>query len=369
MSLSGAFAVTAGLLLFAAGGLLVSSPLAQDKIDAYISLDSLRSTGEDWNVVFQDIEADRGRVTLQHDNWLMCFLHWRTLDSAKRDLSVEYVQHHLLNFWGPDMPFELTGTSGSVTVAGHDAYFVDGTIYEGAIKTRFVVWNCDQTGRQFTSDCNINKSLGTADDRLDLQYAITRTICCHDGCESKPNEELPQPYSAPEWQVSFQVPSEWRTSVYEDKKWFPEGPSQKSASLWTLLTNSQKHVELCWNESRQDVSAGLMTEMLDGLLIDTTAPGDSSGIVAYALDSVYVSDGRPMTEGSFQMLETAQGERYIDKYRFIASLGQAEERTFLLLAGLVDMTDVWGRQVNLTPSQETLAAFFENTVVPSVRVF
>ncbi len=369
MSLSRAFAVTTGLLLFAAGGLLVSSPVAQDGIDAHISLDNLRSTGEDWTVVFQDIETNQGRITLQHDNWLMCFLHWRPLDSANRDLSIEYVQHHLLNFWGPDMPFELTGTSGSVTVAGHDAYFVDGTIYEGAIKTRFVVWNCDQTGRQFTSDCNINKRMGTADDRLELQYEITRTICCHDGCESNPNEELPQPYSAPEWQVSFQVPSEWRTGVYEDKTWFPEGPSQNSASLWTLLTNSQKHVELCWRESNWDDSANIMTGMLDGLLIDTTAPGIATGIIGYTLNSIYVSEGKTMTEGSFQMLETVQGERYIDKYLFMAALKESEGRTSLLLAGLVDMTDVWGRQVNLTPSQETLAAFFENAVVPSVRDF
>ncbi len=369
MSLSRAFAVTAGFLLFAAGGLLVSSPAAQDEIDAYISLDNLRSSGEDWNILFQDIDSNQGRVTLQHDNWLMCFLHWRPLDSTNRDLSIEYVQHHLLNFWGPDMPFELTGVSGSVTVAGHDAYFVDGTIYDGAIKTRFIVWNCDQTGRQFTSDCNVNKSLGTADDRLELQYEITRTICCHDGCESSPSEELSQPYSAPEWQVSFQVPSEWRTNTYEDKTWFPEGPSQNSASLWTLLTNSQKHVELCWKESDQDISAELLTEMLDGLLIDTTVPGTATGIVGYTLNSIYVSEGRTMTEGSFQMLETVQGERYIDNYRFMASLGQKEGRTSLLLAGLVDMTDVWGRQVNLTPSQETLAAFFKNAVVSSVRDF
>ncbi len=356
-------------LLIGSACFVGSAFAGEAEVGAYVSLEHLRSSGDDWVVASDDVTAEAGHIRLRHDKWLMCFLHWRPLDSTNRDLSIAYVEKHLLSFWGPSMPFSLTGDTGRTVVAGHPAYYVGGTIGEGAIQTRFIVWNCEETGRQFTADCNINRRMGTVESQLEIQYEITASICCHKGCVSEENAELPNTYSSSDWMLSFDAPSSWRTHSYESSAWYPDGVDENSGSLWTLLTNSEKLIELHWAKHDGSLSSDRLTGKLDALLIDSVVAKESPGISGYTIDSVYEADGRFWAEGKLVWLQNYDGQVLPDECSFVAALWTKDDLDYLMLAGLTHMADVWGVKLDLSPTRETMHRFLLDEVLPGVGVY
>ncbi|MCP4704217.1 MAG: hypothetical protein GY865_06380 [candidate division Zixibacteria bacterium] len=340
-----------------------------EKQSSLISLENLRSSGDDWEVSSLDISPDEGKIRLRHDNWLMYFLHWRPLDSTNNELSIAYVENHLLNFWGTAMPFKLIGDTGTVEIAGHTAYYVGATIGDAMIKTRFIVWNCEKTNRQFTADCNVNLKMGTLEDKLKLQYEITSTICCHEDCTISDNTKLPKSYTSKEWELSFNKPRAWRTLPFETKQWFPDGINKTKGTLWTLMTNSQKVVELYWSKHKETLSNEKLLKSLDNLIIDSLQAKLSPGIVSYKVDTTYAKGDRFWAEGTFVWLENYDGQLLADSYTFIAMLGTKGDQDYLLFAGLTHMNEIWGRKIDLTPSRETLHRFLIEEIKPAVSFY
>ena len=357
------------LALVLACVLIISSASAQTPSSAlsdYIDLDRLRADGDDWEVMYENVAPENGRVTLYHNQWLMFFLHWRPLTDSMKELSSEYVVHHLLNFWGPSMPFTLSGTEGTTEVNGHKAYFVDATIY-GRIKTRFIVWNCEETGRQFTSDCNVNIFLGTNTDYLELQDTMTHTICCHGTCPSSPTDADMELYRSDKYNLSFVKPAVWHTSEYQDPTWFPEGPSDTNGTLWTLLTDSEKHIDLAWRPKVDKLTPDVMNEMLQALVLDTTLGKDTAAISQYILDSAAMSQGRLYGSGTLGLHYKGEGEPYTDDFVFVSTLWNKGDRTYLLLVSAINTQNVWGRKVDLYPRAINL--FRDLEVIPRVKVW
>jgi hypothetical protein len=334
----------------------------------FYDLDLLRSNGDDWEIVHEQYAADAGRITLYHNYWLMYFLHWRPLSEIADTLSAAYVEHHLLNFWGESMPFELTGTGGTTVVDGHKAYFVDGTIYDGRIQTRFIVWNCEQTGRQFTSDCNVNLSVGTNPNYLREQEEITRTICCHGTCGPFVTDSDNQLWKSKPYNLSFVKPHSWRTNDFAAKTWFPDGPSDTNATLWTLPTDSEKRLELIWRPKEDKLSADLMRQMLNELVIDTTESKDTVGISNLQLDSASDHDGRWYGDGTFGLRDSREEETYTDNYDFGVMLWSRGERTYLLVIAKINVQERWGRPVDLRPRSGWKTMYYATQVRPSLKV-
>ncbi len=131
------------------------------------------------------------------------------------------------------------------------------------------MWNCPETNRQFSADCNINLRLGTSKDYLELQKLITTTVCCHKGARPHIVNKLPQKYESKQWNLSFSLPENLRIADYVDEKWFPKGVSKENGSLWTLLTDSQKHLELLWEETESPLSPTLFNRFLENISADT----------------------------------------------------------------------------------------------------
>jgi hypothetical protein len=332
-----------------------------------IDLEALRSSGDDWTAR-HDTLADGGVIRLHHDKWLMYFLHWRPLTEERHKLSQEYVRDLMLNFWGPDMPFTLSETMGEMEVGGHKAYFVDGTIYDGAIQTRFIVWNCPETERQLVADCNINLRKGTPPEFLELQKEITLSVSCHGAASVQTNPLLNRVYLSRMFNISFRTPDTWKTEEYWDSAWFPNGMTPTNGTLWTLLTDSEKYVELRWQDRQSEISTGLFNRFIERIEGDSVVSETTLRITDIKVRGTIANDECIKGHGNFEYRLRA-GDREVTKpFRFSAFLWNHQNKTYFLLAGMASIKEFWGISPNLAPSDETFNRFVHEEVLANTRV-
>ncbi len=339
--------------------------------EALVDLEGLRSSGDDWELVSQDLRPDRARVRFNHNKWLMYFLHWRPLTEEKRIISTAYARERMLSFWGPNMPFTITGEGGETEVSGHKAFFIEGTISEGAIRTRFIIWNCGETGRQFIADCNINVGAGTPAGLLELQAEVTRTISCHGQEAPKANSILSQPYQSKPFNLSFFIPENWRTLVYSDASWFPQGPSETNGTLWTLMTDSEKFIDLFWESSRQKATEDVFRKFLRRLEETryewSNVRYELKGLETKAIEA---EKGCLTGEGSYELqatLNVNNQERTVkEPYLFKAFLWTKNRRTYFLVASLVSRQSLWGRSIDLAPTSAVFDRYVREEVLPRI---
>jgi len=348
--------------------LSVCTSLLAQTIDKYVNVTALSKNGERWDRIDSVFIDTGGHITLHHSKWLMYFLHWRPLTGENTNLTKEYVRNHLLNFWGAAMNFELTNVDGEMEVCGHKALFTEGNFGKGTVYTRFIVWNCSETNRQFTADCNINLRRRTPKELLELQYLITRTVCCHKGGDSPTSSKLTKRYESREFDVSFLIPQDWKAATFEDTSWFPQGPSRENGSLWTLLTSSVKHIELIWDIEDDELSTDSMVRRLQKM---TGGPWK-------LCDTIFVSNiaarasGKRETgmrgDGSYDLNVKLKDTLLVFPFKFKALAWKRDNRTFLLLGSMLQVKEFWNRKNDLTPSDETMERFLMNELLPAVKM-
>lgn len=339
-------------------------------IEEQVDVASLQSTGDDWKIVVQDTLPDGGSIKLNHDQWLMYFLHWRPLTQERENISVEYARERMLNFWGPDMPFAITSEGGEAEIAGHKAYFIDGSFSNGAVQTRFIVWNCPGTKRQFIADCNINKRRGTRDSLLELQYEISSTISCHGEETVSTNPLLTRKYSSEEFNVSFFIPENWRTYAYTEPEWFPDGQSENNGSLWTLLTDSNRYIDLIWDEDKHRITEALFQECLDKF---KNSVWDFEQ-VTYSMSDFKVDEARKVRNdfvgsGSYRINYRYQEQQGGEIFLYRAYLRNYRNKTYFLMASIISRATWWNRLVDLTPTDDVFDNFLKDEVFPNVSAF
>ena len=347
------------LVLFASAG-------SADDAAGFIDLEGLRAEGNDWVILLSEDTPDGSLIKLYQDKWLMFFLHWRPLTEERSNLTEEYMRDLLLNFWGEDMPFKLEGIEGETAIAGHAARYVEGTIYEGMVRTRFIVWNCPETGRQMIADCNINQRLKTPEEYLQTEYDIVAAISCH----GQPVLEIEgmEVQHLEEFQLDFPIPPEWRTNVFTNEKWYPDGPSLTNGTLWTLPTDSQKYVVMqVWNDPKEP-DAGLLNEWLAGLEGSDYTQNEQMQVKLGKAEIGETKEGSGLVEARLTMpfLSTYRGQEASEDYISVAYVWLDGTKTYALLAGMVAMMDVWGKPTDLTPSEETFKGFVD-TILANVK--
>jgi hypothetical protein len=341
---------------------------ATPQLGDFVNLQGLNESQPDWRILFQEVSATNGRLALHQSRWLMYFLHWRPLTEANEALTVDYVRKHMLNFWGQAMNFKLSNIDGEMEVCGHKAIFTEGAVMEGAVRTRFIVWNCPQTTRQFTADCNINLRRKTPPDLLDLQRAITLTVCCHDGCpRPQAAAGLTKKYRSDKWNVRFSLPPDWRTADYPSPEWFPQGMSARSGSLWTLLTDSQKHLELFWEETSAPPSENMFQSFMQKCLSPLTAENVTSQIATWNFGSLSEKRGLWVGEGTYEYRQKVQNQEVITPYRFQGFLWKERGKTYFLLAALVQIKEFWNISNDLSPSDERFQSFVGQEILPNIK--
>ena len=337
-------------------------------IDEPIDLKALRSSGDDWTVK-RDTLPDGGIIRLHHDKWLMYFMHWRPLTEEREQLSSEYVRNLMLNFWGPDTPFTLSENVGEMEVAGHKAYFVDGTTSDGTVKSRFIVWNCPETKRQLIADCNINVGKGTSLKLLELQNDITLSVSCHGAANVQKHRLLNHLYVSKMHNLSFRTPENWRTSEYWDSQWYPGGMTPTNGTLWTLLTDSEKYVELRWDNKRSELSTGLFNRFIERIESDSVVSESTLRITDIKIRGTIAKKECIIGHGNFKYNLRAGDREEAKPFRFSAFLWNSGEKTYFLLAGMVALQQFWGISPNLSPTDETFNKFVHDEVLANTRVF
>jgi hypothetical protein len=332
-----------------------------------IDIQALRSSGDDWTIR-QDTLADGGITRLHHDKWLMYFVHWRPLTEEKENLSPEYVRHLMLNFWGADMPFTLEDSVRQTQVAGHPALVIDGTIYDGAIRSRFIVWNCPETKRQFVADCNINVGRGTQPELFDLQTEITYSIDCHQGGQTQKHPNLKQEFASKDYNLAFSIPESWRAYEYRDTAWFPDGMTETNGSLWTLLTDSEKYVELKWSRQEEYLSQELFGSYLRQSESYSVLGRTFMRIVDIKIDKKEAKNGCFIGEGTFGYNLKAGDRETTKPFKFRAFLWNYGGRTYFLLASMISLQEFWGIPVDLSPDDMTFDRFIRDEIMANISV-
>lgn len=340
----------------------------------YVDIERLRAGGEDWKVLHGDTLPEGGSVLMGHDKWLMYFLHWRPLDDEKKNISVAYVRDLIQNFWGLNMPFVLEEGGGETEVAGHAAYYADASLNNGAIRTRFIVWNCPETGRQLVSDCNINAGMGTPEDLLKLQFDVTASIDCHAGGNSVHHPKLTQSYDSEAYRLHFEIPSNWRTSEFHRDVWFPDGMSATNGTVWTLLTDSEKCLWLTWENTEAEVSPETLSDRLKNIKgYRYHADGADYSIQDFSVSSAIEKDGYVAADGEYKRLYEVsiggQEQTGTDVFLYRAFLWNRDDRTYCLIASVSDMQELWGRPVDLRPTSENFDRIVFEEILPNVKVF
>lgn len=275
----------------------------------------------------------------------------------------------MLNFWGSDIQFTLSENVGEMEVAGHQAYFVDGTTSDGAIKSKFIVWNCPETERQLIADCNINLGKGTPSELLELQNDITLSVSCHGTANVQEHPMLNRLYLSKMFNLSFRTPENWRTEEYWDSGWFPTGMTRTNGTLWSLLTDSEKYVELRWDNQRSELSTGLFNRFIARIESDSVVTETALRITDIKIRGTVAREECIIGHGNLQY-NLRRGDREETKpFRFRAFLWNRDDKTYFLLAGMVSLQQFWGISPNLSPTDETFNGFIHDEVLDNTRVF
>ena len=363
------YTITYLMLLMLIGPIFLFFTCRTISIEEFVNLRGLRNNGDDWKVIGKGAFAEGGFIKLHHDKWLMYFLHWRPLTEDKRTLTLKYVRNHMLNFWDEAMDFELTEIEGEIEICGHKGFFTEGTLSKGAIYTRFIVWNCPQTNRQFTADCNINVRRGTPKDLLELQNLVTKTVRCHKNASQPKISGLNKKYESQRWNLIFNIPENWRTADFNLEDWFPQGMTEQNGSLWTLLTDSEKHVELLWEDTDAEISPFLFNKFLKLLTTNSSIPKGLRGIFNIQLDYLDRKNGYYLGEGTYQYNQYRKGKFQPFEYKFKGLLWKKGKRIYFLLASLIQIKEFWGIKNDLSPSTETLEKYLKDEIIPNIKVF
>ncbi len=332
-----------------------------------------------WEIVKVDSTNSSGMIKLKKEIWLMNFLHWRKLSNKNENISVKYVKHLMNSLWG--MQFTLTGTEGTTTINGHPAYYVDGKLKE-IVKTRFIVWNCPESGRQFISDCNINIARNTPERLFNLQTdEIANTICCHGSKTHGKNKNLPQFVEYENENVSFDLPDNWRSNRFivnpnsdKDKPGhYPDGMTKYRGTVWNLLSDSEKEITFVWNVSSNNISYNRFERALHEYYSDTTTT-ESNDVkyISYYSNIKFLKmkkqDRHLEFSGAYDIITEKEDGNPIDTthYTYKAFNWQLNGTEYLLSASVVAYNNVWGIPVDLAPTGAQLNEFINGEVLSTV---
>lgn len=338
------------------------------------------STIDGWEINIIDSTSNHGNVKIQNKIWLMHFLHWWPLTKDNEELSISYAKNMLANLWG--MEFKMNGVVGENIVNGHKAFYAEG-IYNNIVKTRFIVWNCPESGRQFLSDCNINIALNTPNELFDLQINnITQSVCCHDSTNKNSNPILPNQINYDEEELSFKLPSNWRSGLYlvdsnSNSKlpgYYKEGITNKRGVIWNLISDSEKEINLIWEKNIGQLSEDKFKLDLYNFFRDTSySTQDTFKIRSFfseiKLNKTNIYSNFYEIDGEYNVTTDLVNYMPIDtsKYCFSAFCWTDKDVDFMIIASMVAYDNIWGVSIDLKPTKAQFRKFINDNVLLGIK--
>lgn len=202
--------------------------LIKEKSGLEIQLEDL---GWEWKE--EDIKGtkEKGEITFSDTKWLMYLIHWGPIQVP--EITVDYVKERMLKMWG--VKFEFTGKEGKTKIAGHDAVWVEAFGTNKSFYTRFIVWNCPESGREFIADTNYNLRRKTPKEDFETEMRSAKTIQCHEGAVVESFSDLTKKFESEKYGFTFYYPEYW--FVFDSPFYvpFPQYEGVRGRKLGSLL--------------------------------------------------------------------------------------------------------------------------------------
>ena len=252
-----------------------------------------------WQWKEEDVKGakDEGSITFSDTKWLMYLIHWGPIQVPK--ITVDYVKNRMLNMWG--VKFEFTGKEGKTEIAGHDAVWVEAYGTNKSFYTRFIIWNCPESGREFIADTNYNLRRKTPREDFENEMRSAKTIQCHEGAITERCPELNRRFDSVKYGFSFYYPEDW---FFFDSPYYVPFPqyegirNHETGSLLALCSDQNLSLTLKWSlldESQCEVPfMGVEQKALESLKKEIGSQKDVESFQNHGME-YFTIDGKKIT--------------------------------------------------------------------------
>jgi len=288
------------IVLFSSS-LFLTAQQPQQKVEGLVSLIKEKSGLEvdlediGWQWRNEDVKGtqEKGEITFADAKWLMYLIHWGPIQVE--EITVNYVKERMLKMWG--VAFEFTGKEGKTKMAGHDAAWAEAYGTNKSFYTRFIIWNCPQSGREFIADTNYNLRAKTPEDDFETEMRSARTVQCHPEAQVEHFPDLTNRFRSEKYGFSFDYPERW--FMFDSPYYvpFPEYDgvrSHKMGSLLALCSDRAIKVTLKWaqiDESQQEEQVmGIQQKLMESLISEIKSYTDIEDIQNYGMEKFTVND-------------------------------------------------------------------------------
>jgi hypothetical protein len=248
-----------------------------------------------WSWKEEDVKGniESGEITFSDAKWLMYLIHWGPIQVPK--ITVDYVKERMLKMWGVN--FEFTGKEGTTRVSGHDAAWAEAYGTNKSFYTRFIIWNCPESGREFIADTNYNLRRKTPKEDFEKEMLSARTVHCHPGVLIERPSELAKKYESDKYGFSFYYPEEWFIFDSPYSVPFPqyEGIRGKEmGSLLGLCSDENISVTLKWSPleetKKEEMVMGVEQKSLENLTNEIQSRKEVESFENYGIEYFTVNN-------------------------------------------------------------------------------
>jgi len=217
----------------------------------------LPAAGWTWNTQGIQGTPDSGKAAFSRQKWLMELIHWGPVQTDA--LTVTYVRNRMQTMWGVN--FEFTGAEGKTQISGHPAVYVEAYGPNRAFFTRFVIWNCPESGREFIADMNYNLMLKTPAADFETELRVAKTTGCHPGAPRERFPDLTSHWESDKNLLTFDHPERW--FFFDSPFYVPfvqyEGVrDRRIGSIMGLCSDQNMEITLMWGPAGKGGSAPAM---------------------------------------------------------------------------------------------------------------
>ncbi|MDH4198690.1 MAG: hypothetical protein OEW05_14840, partial [Candidatus Aminicenantes bacterium] len=115
--------------------------------------------------------------------------------------------------------------------------------------TRFIIWNCPESGREFIADTNYNIRVKTPAEDFEDETRAARTILCHEGARVEKSPGLGKSFVSAGYGFSFSYPERW--FIFDSPFYvpFPDYEGVRDGRLGSILglpSDQNLEVTLKW---------------------------------------------------------------------------------------------------------------------------
>ncbi len=189
--------------------LACAAPAAARQESPAIDLEALRAHGAAWLMTGLSGDRAQGEADAEQLIWPMWYLHWRPASEVGGTLAIDQVPGIVEGLW-EDFVIDGPVEPRAVSLRAHEAFLAEGTTQRGAMRHRWIVWICPESGRLIVVDAGLSLQLNASPELFDLMESMARTVRCHRDAPVDSHPLLTLDRVVPRAEIAFHHPFTWR---------------------------------------------------------------------------------------------------------------------------------------------------------------